>query len=1016
MRKLQTLLDDIAFDALPPAWTTFDFARFSKSKTLFDYQAAALENAVKALWKYYDALEDYHAREGADANETRKTKLMQWYLDNHIALETELPLGAKRANVALMSNYYPITQSLVSNLQSPISSLPYFHLINRIGFWMATGSGKTLVLVKLIEILETLMQRGEIPTRDILVLTHREDLLKQLRAHVDEYNAAGGNLFIRLRELKAYADVKREYPSLLGHQEITVFYYRSDNLSDEQKERIIDFRNYDNDGKWYVLLDEAHKGSATGAEGAQESKRQNIYAILARNGFLFNFSATFVNPRDILTTAHEFNLASFIEAGYGKHLALLTQENRAFKRDEDFTDEEKQKIVLQSLLALTYASKSRAQMQDATNADLFHRPLLIALVNSVNTEDADLKLFFRQLERIARGDISDAAFRRAKNDLFNELTGDLEWLYENTRLQADAALLNSLTLQDVLRHVFNADTYAAIEVLARPSNYQELAFKLKSAPAPFALIRIGDTRNWRNEMLLGYEFVEGFSDESFFAKLNADDTPITLLMGSRSFYEGWDSNRPNVITFINIGTGADAKKFVLQSVGRGVRIEPFPNKRKRLENLYNANQVDARTFQMAKPFLNAVQTLFIFGTNRLALESVLAELKEEQEKPEGIELALERNPLTEKHQPLLIPVYKISSRPLIEQASSLPSKFALASDELASFQAYLNYLGDERLLLAHHEFSPRDVGDLDKMLADTDTYFDTSSNKKFGNLNLVFPRLARYFDLFPRELTGFKPLADEINHYQHIRVLLKDIAELSKKIAAVQNYKEPDAQKAALRERLQQGVIDLDTYTIAIEQIARASAQEIFTPPQGPRLHIKNIAAHYYLPLLVSEAETIDYITHTIHVDSERRFIQQLENYLARDDNKFKTFDWWMFSRADEILDKVVIPYYDGAANRMREFHPDFIIWLKRWNDYYILFVDPKGMVNSDYQRKIDGYEEFFVDTTTKKPRVFSYQGLNVRVALAMHTTDANIATRGYAAFWNDNVGSILERLFADNG
>lgn len=116
MRKLQTLLDDIAFDALPPAWTTFDFARFSKSKTLFDYQAAALENAVKALWKYYDALEDYHAREGADANETRKTKLMQWYLDNHIALETELPLGAKRANVALMSTYYPIAQSLVSNL------------------------------------------------------------------------------------------------------------------------------------------------------------------------------------------------------------------------------------------------------------------------------------------------------------------------------------------------------------------------------------------------------------------------------------------------------------------------------------------------------------------------------------------------------------------------------------------------------------------------------------------------------------------------------------------------------------------------------------------------------------------------------------------------------------------------------------------------------------------------------------------------------------------------------------
>jgi len=49
---------------------------------------------------------------------------------------------------------------------------------------------------------------------------------------------------------------------------------------------------------------------------------------------------------------------------------------------------------------------------------------------------------------------------------------------------------------------------------------------------------------------------------------------VNILMGSRSFYEGSDSNRPNVANFINIGVGTDARKFILQSVGRGVRIEP----------------------------------------------------------------------------------------------------------------------------------------------------------------------------------------------------------------------------------------------------------------------------------------------------------------------------------------------------------------------------------------------------------------------------------------------------------
>jgi type III restriction enzyme len=101
-----------------------------------------------------------------------------------------------------------------------------------------------------------------------------------------------------------------------------VFYYRSDNLSDEQKERIVDFRNYDNGGRWYVLLDEAHKGDK------EDSKRQHIYSILSRNGFLFNFSATFTDSRDIVTTVYDFNLARFVEEGYGKHIAILRQENR----------------------------------------------------------------------------------------------------------------------------------------------------------------------------------------------------------------------------------------------------------------------------------------------------------------------------------------------------------------------------------------------------------------------------------------------------------------------------------------------------------------------------------------------------------------------------------------------------------------------------------------------------------------------------------------------------------------
>lgn len=998
MTNLHNLLNDIPFENLPPAWTTFDLASFSRAKTLWDYQQSALQNALKALWKYYVA----QTSEVLETSEvSRKQRFFQWYTDNGIELDSDLALGKKRDNVSLLAPFYPITDTVPAGY----SKIPYQHFINRMGFWMATGSGKTLVIVKMLELLWALMQRGEIPARDVMVLTHREDLLKQLRDHVNDFNTAGKTPHIQLRELREYPEVKRGLPSLLGHQELTVFYYRSDNLSDEQKERIIDFHNYDNNGKWYVLLDEAHKGDK------EDSKRQHIYNILSRNGFLFNFSATFTDQRDIRTTAAEFNLASFIERGYGKHISLLKQENRAFKDKEDFTNEEKQRIVLQSLLTLAYIAKSRESLCEATSATLYHRPLLLALVNSVNTEEADLKLFFRELERIGKGEISSQAFTAAKSALKAELASAPEWLYEGKTFALDQSLFNSLTIKDVYKYIFNAESKGDIEVLVRPSNDKELAFKLKTSAAPFALIKIGQTTEWLKDFLAGYEIVKGFEDESFFARLNEEDSEINLLMGSRSFYEGWDSNRPNVITFINIGTGSEARKFVLQSVGRGVRLEPMKGKRKRLENLHNAREVDDMLFGQAKPFLSAVQSLFIFGTKREALATIFDGLEQEREKEEGIEIALDVNTSALGSHPLLIPVYrKLDGHLLVEQHE--PRKFEIQSSESALLQEYVDYLGDERLLLARHGMTPQQIGLLEQTLEKPETYFNWNTTRKYGNVEILLPRLTQYFDIIPHGVEGFKPLEDEINHFKHIRVLLKDIQELQKKIDAVKLYKDPSEEKTLLRKKRRIGEIDDDTYDASIERLARARPEDTFEH-NGQRLKIKQVADHYYLPLLfaASEEERLDFISRVIHVPSEVRFVNQLNEYLEKPDNLFKQYDWWLFSRTEETADKVTIPYYDPTQNRVRDFHPDFVFWLVKGKIYTILFVDPKGMTVGNYQYKIDGYKELFREGPISAYRMTEYNDYQVRVALGMYTTDANQAPQEYREYWYDNPKTILQRL-----
>jgi len=122
---------------------------------------------------------------------------------------------------------------------------------------MATGSGKTLVIVKLIELLSSLMKLKLIPQKDILFLTHRDDLIGQFKRHVEEFNEGRmPSEKIMLYELKEYERVKT---SLYNPTGIPVFYYRADLFDTEQSERRIDFRNYLNNGNWYLILDEAHK-------------------------------------------------------------------------------------------------------------------------------------------------------------------------------------------------------------------------------------------------------------------------------------------------------------------------------------------------------------------------------------------------------------------------------------------------------------------------------------------------------------------------------------------------------------------------------------------------------------------------------------------------------------------------------------------------------------------------------------------------------------------------------------
>jgi rRNA maturation endonuclease Nob1 len=936
---LEKIVDDINYSDLS-LWHLPNLAKFSDNKTLFDYQVRAIENITKVLYLYFSEC-------NADKNSLFRKYKEYGLEDKSFAVEKYDTKNRKKNGI--VNKRFTFFQNYFEVINDDYISGNNF--LNRACFWMATGSGKSLVLIKNIELIDYLQNQRLIPKKEIMLLLPREDLIKQFKNEIDEYNRMREKP-IKLINLKDYEQDKIQYTLL---NEIKVYYYRSDLLRDETKENILDYKNYLNNGNWYIFLDEAHRGSK------ENSLFQDYISVLSKNGFLFNFSATFTDKIDHVTTCYNFNLEKFIKAGYGKNI-YLSQSYFTFKDDkDDFNEKEKQKQVLKSLITFTLVKKSR---KDNT----YHNPLLITLVNSINTDESDLLLFFKKLEEIATGRIDENLFDEVKREILKELKNHKSFVFENEQLDFDITILESLNKEDLFECVFNAKSYGKIEILEGEKG-KEIVLKLETSEKSFALIRIGDAKKFHREKLgNNYVYISSFDEKKIFENIN-NLKDINLLLGSRSFYEGWDSNRPNVINLINIGK-KDAEKFVLQAIGRGIRIEPHKGERKRLPK----NHPDKNTL---------LETLFLFATDKNAVKAIIETIEEQKNKDE-IEISLFEN--ENKLFDLLIPFYKKE-----KDTRGKIAKFNIAEESLNKFRYYINSF-DKNTLLLKTNLSLADLNFLLSNIANDD-FFQIKNEKVYNDMEFLLQRLISHISVKNKVVSGVKELEDEIIHFKHIKVVNMSDVEIEtfkEKINKVKDFEE--ISESEIDILFDEGKITREEYKEMIKNIGNNKSEESFDV-----LKIKKIANHYYLPLIYSTEEKVEYIKHIIKVPSEVRFIENLEKYIKNNKDKIKSE--WMFSKIDENLDKKMgIPYFYKKDNSYRDFYPDFIFWIKKGNDYKIVFVDPKGTSRTDYENKVDEFEKLFFENG--QPKVFKHKNFNITFDLKLIAEDINSISDKYQKYW----------------
>ncbi len=472
--------------------------------------------------------------------------------------------------------------------------------LNKLAFWNATGSGKTLLLhVNILQYLHYFQSGNQSFYPDkIILLTPNEGLSRQ---HLEELDLSGFHFF------QLFDKNKNAFRG-------TVEVIDINKLGDEMGDKTVAVEAFE--GNNLVLVDEGHRGTGTAA-GAWMSRRE----ALCRGGFAFEYSATFgqaVARGWVVTKAEEeaqkkkakvqFDTASlkklteeqrqqialnseekrkarllatreiyakcilfdysykfFYEDGYGKESLIL---NLA-----DDNDEETRNLYFTACLLSFYQQQYLwARHREQLDEFNIEKPLWVFVGNKVNDDDSDILTVVQFLADFLNNDsqykawIADLLAGRARlldkkgRDIFDRRFTPLMGTPADT------------VYADVLKRLFNSESRQRLKLVNLKGSKGELALRV-GVNEPFGLINIGDDAAFFKLCDDAVEF-DNEADEfgtSLFGTLNAKENSLHVLIGSRKFTEGWSSWRVSTMGLLNMGQGEGSQ--IIQLFGRGVRLK-----------------------------------------------------------------------------------------------------------------------------------------------------------------------------------------------------------------------------------------------------------------------------------------------------------------------------------------------------------------------------------------------------------------------------------------------------------
>jgi hypothetical protein len=491
--------------------------------------------------------------------------------------------------------------------------------LNKIAYWNATGSGKTLLMhLNILQYKYYLklhnLERG---LNRIIVLTPNEGLSKQ---HLSEFAISG-------MEAELF---DKNGGSLFSGQKIEIIDIHK--LEETSGNKTIAVESFE--GNNLVLVDEGHRGS--GGESWKDKRNR-----LCEVGFSFEYSATFGQAVHALSgkkqkelldeygkaTIFDYSYRYFYNDGYGKDYQILNL-------NEQWHEQGKEERVILYLTAslLSFYEQLLVFRENEKEIDpfLIDKPLAIfvggKVTKSISKEIAsdvvEVLRFFETFVRNNTQSIDRIQLILDDRTGLNDEHGHSIFRnsFREIRKMGQSA---AAVFMDVLKEIFNSDVAGAFLHLDNLKGQDgEIGLRIGNADY-FGVINVGDDTGLlkickdRNMLVDEKDF-----SRSLFQEINNKHSKVNVLIGSKKFTEGWSSWRVSSMGLLNIGRGEGSE--IIQLFGRGVRLKGYKFSLKR------SSELDPNIKPAYIPaILPILETLNIFGLRADYMQQFKDYLEEE---------------------------------------------------------------------------------------------------------------------------------------------------------------------------------------------------------------------------------------------------------------------------------------------------------------------------------------------------------------------------------------------------